>query len=428
MINFTILLDQGLLHQSDLVDRPTFPVDKVDFASVIPWKIKVLDRAYERYRKSMKGKLKTQFLDFQSENTAWLDEFALFMAIKDSFGGVGWNDWPDTLRLRYPKELQGFIAKNPDLIERQKFRQFLFFQQWILLKQYANSKKIRIIGDIPIFVAFDSCDSWSHPELFYFDKNRNPLVVAGVPPDYFSPTGQLWGNPIYRWSAHEKTGFSWWIERTRTSLKMYDVLRLDHFRGFASYWEIPAKNKTAEIGRWVRGPGSKLFNAVKDKLGALPIIAEDLGLIDPEVFKLRDQFDFPGMKILQFAFASDAHDPFLPHNYPENCVAYTGTHDNDTTVSWYQTAPENEKDHVRRYLGRTGEDISWDMIRAIWSSVAKFVLAPMQDLLSLGNAARMNFPNTMGGNWQWRIKPDDLNEYILGRLKEMNELYGRSHL
>jgi 4-alpha-glucanotransferase len=421
-----MLVDRGYLHLSDLEDRPVFNLQSVDYANLIPWKTKVLDRAYQRFKKSKKTELNNKFKEFQTNNFSWLEEFCLFMAIKESFKGIAWNEWPIEFRSKTEDTIRDFRLKQADLIECQKFRQFLFFSQWLALKEYANSKNIQIIGDIPIFVAFDSSDAWSHPEQFYFNSKGLPTVVAGVPPDYFSPTGQLWGNPLYRWFAHQQTGFTWWISRIQSTLKLFDILRLDHFRGFAGYWEIPAKEKTAIKGKWVKGPGAKLFQAVQKSLGDLPIIAEDLGEITPDVIALRDQFHFPGMKILQFAFSSDADDPFLPHNYPVNCVAYTGTHDNDTAVGWYTQAPEKERDFLRRYLGHSGEDISWDMIRAIWSSVAGMVLAPMQDLLKLDNSARMNFPNTLGGNWMWRMQPEDLSETVLNRMKEMNDLYGRS--
>jgi len=426
LISFTMLVEQGYLHLSDLEERPDFNMESVDYANVIPWKVKVLDRAYQRFKKSKKPELKNKFQEFKTANRSWLDEFSLFMAIKESFGGIAWNEWPIEFRSKSEDIIRDFKLQQADLIECQKFRQFLFFSQWHVLKEYANSRKIQIIGDIPIFVAFDSSDAWGHPEQFYFNSKGLPTVVAGVPPDYFSPTGQLWGNPLYRWSVHQQTGFAWWISRIQSTLKLFDILRLDHFRGFAGYWEIPAKEKTAVKGRWVKGPGAKLFQAVKKSLGALPIIAEDLGEITPDVIALRDQFQFPGMKILQFAFGTDADDPFLPHNYPVNCVAYTGTHDNDTAVGWYTQAPEKEKDFLRRYLGRPGDDISWDMIRAIWLSVAGMVLAPMQDLLKLGNSARMNFPNTLGCNWMWRMQTDELSENVLLRMKEMNDLYGRT--
>ena len=327
------------------------------------------------------------------------------------------------------------------------FYQFIFFRQWHALKTYANERGIQIIGDIPIFVAYDSADVWAHPELFYLDDEGQPTVVAGVPPDYFSPTGQLWGNPLYRWDFHKATSYTWWLERFRAILKMVDIVRLDHFRGFAGYWEVPAGNPTAEIGRWVLGPGVDFFKTIQKEfapsgVGAshdaprLPIIAEDLGLITPDVIALREDFNLPGMKIAQFAF-SGPDNPFLPHHYLHNCVAYTGTHDNDTARGWYAFAPEDEREFARRYLGTQPcegseppqgyhiEEFSWSLIRAVWSSVAVFALAPMQDLLDLGTEARMNFPSRLGGNWEWRMEEGDVSEELKERLRKLNYLYSR---
>ncbi len=428
LVSPALLLNDGLLRRGDLIDRPTFPADRVDFGAVIPWKLTVLDRAYDRFKAAADPALGAEFKQFCNTQSFWIDDFAMFMAIKESYGGGSWETWPDEFRKRTRKVLAEFQSQETERIERHRFRQFLFFRQWNALKGYANRKEIQIIGDIPIFISNDSADAWSHPELFHFDKQLKPKVVAGVPPDYFSPTGQLWGNPLYKWSEHRKQGYSWWIQRMKATLQMVDIVRLDHFRGFAGYWEIPFGNLTAEIGRWVKGPGAELFNAIRDALGDLPIIAEDLGVITPDVVALREAFDLPGMKVFQFAFSTDPLDPFLPHNYVQNCVAYTGTHDNDTAIGWYASAPEEERDFIRRYLGRSGEDIAWDMIRAVWSSVAVFSLAPMQDLLSLGPEARMNLPGRASGNWNWRLPADALQPSLLERLKETNYLYARSKL
>jgi len=322
--------------------------------------------------------------------------------------------------------------ENAESVLRYSFYQFLFFRQWNKLRAYANERDIQIIGDIPIFIAYDSADAWANPELFFLDENRLPTVVAGVPPDYFSPTGQLWGNPLYRWDVHKETGYVWWLERFRAVLKLVDIVRLDHFRGFAGYFEIQAGQPTAEQGRWVPGPGSDFFKVMDERLSdgsstpeiELPIIAEDLGLITPDVVALRDEFRLPGMKILQFGFVSPK-DPFLPHNYPANCVAYTGTHDNDTACGWFESAPAVERDFALRYLNTDGSDFAWDLIRGVWSSVAVYALAPMQDLLSLGTEARMNFPSRLGGNWGWRMQESDLNEALASRMRELNELYYR---
>jgi 4-alpha-glucanotransferase len=425
LINSALLLEQGLLSLTDLTDRPDFPVDHVDFGPVISWKLTLLTRAYLRFKKTKSVKIKTNYQLFCEAESYWLDDFALFMAIKESQGGVSWDTWPLDLRLRESKALVEFTTSNLDKINEHKFRQFIFFTQWLNIKKYANSKGIQILGDIPIFISFDSADAWSNPELFFLNKNRKPIVVAGVPPDYFSPTGQLWGNPLYKWAIHKKQGYSWWINRIKAVLQLVDIIRLDHFRGFAGYWEIPYGKPTAEIGRWVKGPGISFFSAIKKTITDLPLIAEDLGLITKDVVSLRDTFNFPGMKILQFAFGSTPADPFLPHNYPVNCVAYTGTHDNDTTRGWYDSAPANERDLCRRYLGSSGEEISWNMIRAIWQSPAAFALAPLQDFLSLDTQARMNFPGKASGNWSWRYRPDLLSFDLSERIQELNFLYSR---
>jgi 4-alpha-glucanotransferase len=428
LVSPALLLEDRLLGRADLVDRPQFPQNRIDYGSAIQWKLTLLDRAFRRFNQTNNPDLAAQYQEFRSAQAFWLDDFVLFMAIKESFGGVSWDNWPAPLRIRTKSEIDEFKKNEMERIERHAFRQFLFFRQWNALKRYANNKGIQIIGDIPIFVAYDSADAWSNPDLFYLDKDGKPTVVAGVPPDYFSPTGQLWGNPLYKWDIHQNNNYSWWVQRMQATLQMVDIVRLDHFRGFAGYWEVPYGKPTAEIGRWVRGPGASLFQAIHESLGDLPIIAEDLGVITPDVVTLRKQFDLPGMRVFQFAFSTDPLDPFLPHNYEVNCVAYTGTHDNDTALGFYLSAPEKERDFIRRYIARSGEDISWDMIRAVWSSVAVFALAPMQDLLGLGNEARMNLPGRASGNWGWRLHPDSLNAATLKRLKEVNYLYARMNI
>jgi 4-alpha-glucanotransferase len=425
LVSPALLLEEGMLTLQDLSDRPSFPVDHVDFGNAITWKLTLLDRAFARFQKIKDKDLAGELQAFQQQEAYWLEDFALFMAIKQANGGGAWSGWPAPLRKRQSKALQQFAQENQTAIQRHIFRQFLFFRQWQSLKTFANQCDIQIVGDIPIFVAYDSADAWSHPELFHLDKEGLPKIVAGVPPDYFSPTGQLWGNPLYKWDKHEETGFAWWLERFKASLRMVDIIRLDHFRGFAGYWEVPYGNPTAEIGKWAPGPGKPFFTALKNALGTLPIIAEDLGKITPDVVEMREDFNLPGMRIFQFAFASDSDDPFLPHNYVRNCVAYTGTHDNDTALGYYLTAPEQEKDFMRRYLARSGDDIAWDMIRAIWSSVAVLSIAPMQDFLRLGSQARMNFPGKPSGNWGWRMPADALNPSLVNQIKNLNQLYSR---
>lgn len=425
LISPALLLEQGLLRPGDLADRPVFPQEHVEFGTAIHWKNTLLDRAFTQFQKSKKPKLQQEYQNFCRKEENWLTDYALFMGIKECQGGVSWDQWPAGLRAHEISSLNDFVAQNRLSIERHKFRQFLFFTQWSNLKKYAHKQNIRIIGDIPIFVAYDSADAWAHPELFHFDRFGKPTSVAGVPPDYFSPTGQLWGNPLYRWDVHKRTGFEWWIERVKAVLEFVDIIRIDHFRGFASYWQIPNGMPTAEKGRWVKGPGQAIFKAIQGAVQNVTILAEDLGEITPDVIDLRDALGLPGMKVLQFAFSSDEEDPFLPHNYPRNCVAYTGTHDNDTTFGWYQTASEKEKDFCRRYLGRSGEDISWDLIRLAWSSVAELALAPMQDFLILDSRARMNFPGKPAGNWTWRFLPSDLTPDLASRILEFNQLYDR---
>jgi 4-alpha-glucanotransferase len=459
LISPELLLRDGLLTESDLANKPDFSASRVNpstslrvnFGLLIPWKLNLLQKAFDRYQANPDS-LRALFDSFRADNSSWLDDYALFMALKDSYGGGAWNGWPAEVKKRDTFALDEARKSLASHVLRFAFYQFLFFKQWNALRKYANDKGIKIIGDIPIFVAGDSSDVWANPELFFLDEHGNPTVVAGVPPDGFSATGQLWGNPLYRWDEHKRTGYAWWIERIKATLSMVDIMRLDHFRGFAGYYEIPATDKTAEHGKWVPGPGADLFHVIESALGAgrvvapgfdtwrqkrhystterhlsrpsLPIIAEDLGLITPDVIAMREEFQLPGMKILQFGFSGPA-DPFLPHNYVRNCVAYTGTHDNDTAMSWLATTSQNEREFALRYLRSDGHDFAWDLIRAIWSSVAMFAVAPMQDVLSLGGEARMNYPSRLGGNWDWRMDRDDLNEILTEKLRELNYLYNR---
>jgi 4-alpha-glucanotransferase len=428
LISPDLLYADGLLQESDFNKNPGFQSDSVDFGSVIPYKLSILDRSYEYFQNQRASKIKNDFNAFKQKEAYWLDDFTLFMAIKESQGGGPWIKWPEKIRKRDQETLKKFRDQNFNLIDRQAYRQFLFFQQWERLRNYAHDQGINIIGDIPIFVSHDSADVWANPSLFFLDDDSQPTAVAGVPPDYFSPTGQLWGNPLYRWDIHAENGYSWWISRFEAVLSMVDIVRLDHFRGFAGYWEIPASEKTAINGKWVQGPGKHFLYKVREALGELPIIAEDLGVITEDVVDMRETFNLPGMKVLVFAFDSDARNIFLPHNYTSDYVVYTGTHDNDTALGWYQRVDEKERDFARRYLARDGHDISWDLIRAAWSSVAQMALAPMQDFLSLDNGARMNYPSTLGGNWVWRMPSDALTEALRARIAESNTLYGRSTL
>ncbi len=425
LISPALLVEDRLLDNSDLEDRPIFTENRVEFSKVIEWKRILLHRAFERFCNNGQRELKSELQFFIEREANWLLEYSVYAAIKDTHHGNSWNLWPPPLKMHDEQTIAEYRNMHQVEILWQQFVQFLFFRQWHSLKDFAINNGIKIIGDIPIFVSYDSSDVWSNPHLFDLDPDCRPRVVAGVPPDYFSSTGQLWGNPLYKWEEHKKTGYSWWISRLQQVLTMVDIIRLDHFRGFAGYWEVPAGMTTAEKGQWVTGPGEDFFNTVINRLGDLPIIAEDLGEITPDVIELMHHFSFPGMKVLQFAFSSDPNNPFLPHNYPVDCVAYTGTHDNDTAYGWYKTANRNEKEFFKAYTGSTGHDVPWDMIRAVWSSIAKLALAPLQDLLEKDSKARMNFPSTQTGNWSWRAVNGEITAQLADRLRKMNYLYSR---
>ena len=418
------LVKDGLLKPGDLAGA-AFPRERVDFGPMIKFKVKLLARAWENFQAGAAPSLRAEFESFCAERAGWLDDYALFMALKDVHGGESWHKWEMDLIRREPAALAKARARLKAAGDEHKFRQFLFFRQWHALKDYANSNGIRLIGDVPIFVSSDSADVWARPEIFLLDEQRQPTAVAGVPPDYFSQTGQLWGNPLYDWPALKHTGYAWWIDRMRATLDQVDLVRLDHFRGFEAYWEISAGMPTAEVGKWVKGPAADFLEALRAALGGLPIIAEDLGVITPEVEALRDGFNLPGMRILQFAFAGATEDRFLPHNFERNTVVYTGTHDNDTTRGWYTSASEQERDFCRRYLGRDGRDISWDLIRLALSSVANVAVVPLQDVLDLGAEARMNLPGRASGNWGWRFVEGMLTGRMLDQLGELASLYGR---
>ena len=428
LISFDALIEDGFLRENDFADLPEFQPARVEYGQLIPWKLQILQTAFSRLP-SASDQVREEFDRFRAENAAWLEDYALFMALKEANGGGPWSDWDEALRKREPSVMERARSEYQSDILRHSFYQFLFFRQWHKLRAYASKRDIQIIGDIPIFIAYDSADAWANPELFFLDETSLPTVVAGVPPDYFSVTGQLWGNPLYRWDVHKASGYAWWLERFRSVLNFVDIVRLDHFRGFAGYYEIPYGAPTAETGQWRTGPGKDFFSTVSREFSGsenstLPIIAEDLGVITPDVVALRDGFNLPGMKILQFGFTG-ADNAFLPHNYRTNCVAYTGTHDNDTAIGWLDSAPPEERTFALRYLHSDGSDFAWDLIREVWSSVAVYAIAPMQDVLSLGTEARMNYPSRLGGNWEWRMGADDMNEALAERLHEFNELYLR---
>lgn len=417
----------GLIPPSFLSDHPNFPVRKVDFSKVNFWKTKILQLAFDEFIQGKNVQLRSDFDAYCSGNKNWLDDFALFMALRVEHQLTSWRDWPVQYKLHDMPALKKYTRDNKKKIQFHKFLQFLFHRQWIDLKSYANGKGIQLIGDIPIFTGFDCADVWANPQLFQLDQDRNPIAIAGVPPDFFSKTGQLWGNPLYDWEAHKKEKYAWWTQRVKETLKTVDLIRLDHFRGFAGYYRIPGGAKTAENGKWVPGPGRELFDTLKKKLGELPFIAEDLGVITDDVIQLRDRYEFPGMKLMQFAFWENADHEFLLHYYPVNCIAYTGTHDNDTSKSWFRQAPEHERRFCASYLGHHTRNIAHEMIRVVWASVAMVAVAPMQDFLQLDGWARMNLPASSSGNWAWRMKPGALKEDLAGWIKDINITYHRTN-
>jgi 4-alpha-glucanotransferase len=437
LINLDRFVDKGTLSKADLKDAPVWPLENVDYGRVIAFKTPLLKKAAQNFLESVTSDDRRRFEGFCQANANWLDDFALFMAVKDTQNLVSWTRWPADIAARKPDALRDWSTRLAHEIEAIKYWQFEFTQQWQDLRAYARERNIRIIGDIPIYVAHDSADVWANREYFCLDAKGNPSKISGVPPDYFSSSGQLWGNPIYNWALLKKTGYKWWIERFRSAMRLYDIMRIDHFRGFEAYWEVPAGETTAINGQWIKGPGAELFSVMQSELGELPIIAENLGVITPEVEAIRHQFRFPGMAILQFAFGNDPQGPsFRPHNYDRNLVAYTGTHDNDTTAGWWsskgtddsiRTAEDVLKEHAfaRAYLGLKDDAICWAMIRAILASVANTAMIPLQDVLGLGSQARMNLPGTSSGNWRWRVRPDALTDELASKLREMNTVYDR---
>jgi 4-alpha-glucanotransferase len=435
LIDLSKLVEEGDLTEEDLTPIPDLPADRVDYGRVIPYKIGLLRRAAERFRAGEVGARRAgevrarrvAFERFCAQKAHWLDDYALFMALKEAHDGAMWNTWELGIVQRKPEAMERWTAELADAIYVQKYVQFQFFNQWSALRQYANERSIRIIGDVPIFVAPDSADAWSNPEIFYMDEVGQLTAVAGVPPDYFSPTGQRWGNPLYRWDVIAAGGYRWWIERIQSVLELVDILRIDHFRGFEDYWEIPAQEPTAVKGRWLPGPRDAFFEGLKGALGDdLPIIAEDLGMITDEVHELRKRTGLPGMKVLHFAFTEGSEHEYLPHNYSSDCVVYLGTHDNDTTIGWFDSRGQKERDSILRYLGRDGHDIVWAMMHLALMSVADIAIVTAQDLLKLGSEARMNTPGTSNGNWQWRYRPGALHDDIARWLGELTETFGRA--
>jgi len=433
LISIEKLMEWGLICHEDIGVPPAFDARYVEFGRVKAFKYDLYRKAYDRFQ-SYGG-----FADyggFVAENSYWLEEYAAFMALKEHFGGIAWNLWDRAVAFRKAEALDYYKNLLSGEIEYQRFLQYVFFRQWMELKEYANKKGIRIIGDLPIFISYDSSDAWSKSSLFELDKAGNPAKIAGVPPDYFSETGQLWGNPHYKWTEMQKDGFRWWRDRLDMMLKVVDIIRIDHFRGFESYWEITGGEKTAQNGCWIKAPGRELFQALKSYKGDMPIIAEDLGFITREVEELKNEFEFPGMKILQFTFGRGSEERFLPHNYEENAVVYTGTHDNDTTVGWYLKTRETDPETIealKAYFGISGTSdeklICWTLIEAAFGSKANTAIIPMQDILCLGSESRMNIPNTIGGkNWAWRLEEGFTNTGIEIKLRELSRKYGRNNL
>ena len=425
LISLERLVEENALSPDDLNAVPSFPAHQVAYGDVIEFKQALLYRSYIYFLQYASAERHAAFEAFCADNADWLDDYALFMALKAAHKGEAWTAWQDDVARRTATALSRARSQLADAIQKQKYLQFQFFRQWHALKRYANEKGVKIIGDIPIFVAFDSADVWAHRELFHLDERGKPTVVAGVPPDYFSPTGQRWGNPLYRWDVMAKQGYQWWIARCRAAFAMFDYVRIDHFRGFEAYWEVPASEPTAVNGRWVKGPGKAMFQAVQNALGQLPIIAEDLGVITPEVKALRDALGFPGMRVLHFAFVADASSDFLPHNYVRNTVAYAGTHDNDTTIGWFEKLDPVTRQQVLDYTGSDGTQINWALIRLLLMSVADTVILTLQDVMGLGSEARMNLPGRADGNWQWRFTWDQLTDDIQARLRKLTAIYGR---
>lgn len=434
LISLQQLIERGWLERSNLENVPQRPPERAQYDQAAVHKQAALSRAHERFLAGATRAERVALDDFCKRQRAWLEDFAFFVALRDQHGGKGWLEWDEPLARRRPDTLAAARRALAEPIALEQFAQYLFFTQWSALKSYANERGIRLVGDIAIYVAHDSADVWANQDLFSLDAAGRPTVVAGVPPDLFSATGQRWGNPLYRWDRLQERGFDWWIERFRAALQTVDVVRLDHFRGFGAYWEVPADCPTAEEGRWVLGPGVALFEALEAALGRVPMIVEDLG-VAPAGESLRDELGYPGMKVLQFAFddaavgedvRDTADNPFLPHNFDRNFVVYTGTHDNDTTLGWFKSLPEAERQAVRRYLGTDGEDIAWDLIRCALASVADTAIIPLQDVLLLGSEARMNRPGTGVGNWVWRYRDDQLLPEHAERLGELTTTYGRA--
>ncbi len=420
------LIEEGLLTKEECESYDFGNNDRyIDYEKIYLSRFRMLRKAYDRSNIAMNK----DFIAFTEQYGYWLEDYAFYMAIKDSFAGLSWSEWEEDIKLRKAGAMMSYRVKLKNEIEFYKYIQYLFSKQWNQLKDYANKNGIKIIGDLPIYVAFDSADTWSHPELFQLDERQNPVAVAGCPPDAFSATGQLWGNPLYQWEVHRATGYEWWLSRIAYCFQWYDVVRIDHFKGFDEYYSIPYGDDTAVNGHWEKGPGYELFKTIEDRLGKVDIIAEDLGYITESVKDLLKMTGYPGMKILQFAFDSREESDYLPHNYDKNCIVYTGTHDNDTVLGWFSSINEDDRALALTYLNRIEMDekeLHWDFIRLAEQSVAKLCIIPVQDFLGLGSEARINIPSTLGNNWKWRMMDGELTEDLLNRIKKIVKLYGRN--
>ena len=426
-ISLEKLLDQGLLRGSDFGLWPGFAAGRADYDLAVQYKVRLLKKAHENFQRSGGN---PEHEDFCRENSLWLHDFALFSSLKGKFNGAAWNRWPKPIRDRNPEALAEAEEALQPVMEEVKFYQYLLLTQWLQLKSYCNRKGIKILGDLPIYVSYDSCDVWGNHHLFKLDEDKKPGAVSGVPPDYFSKTGQLWNNPVYRWDVLRKTGYDWWIRRLAHTLHCYDLVRIDHFRGLVKYWEIPAGEKTALNGKWAPVPSRDFFNTLVKRFPQFPVIAEDLGVITPDVIEVMKEFKLPGMKVLLFAFGEDnSMHPYLPHTYTKDCVAYTGTHDNNTLMGWFKKeAGEQEKQRLFHYLYKKKpvEKLNWEIIRLLMMSVADTVIIPMQDILGLGEEARMNQPAVASGNWAWRLLPDQITPAVVDRLRTLTKTYGRA--
>ncbi len=437
LLSLEKLSEDDLLSANDLTDVPAFPPHRIDYDAVGDFKQRLLWKAFEAFQRTVSRSQHDDLTAFTQRQAEWLDDYTLFMALKEAHHGTSWHEWARDIVMREPATLAGWRTKLMSQVQFHTFLQYQFFRQWRALKAECEQHGIQLFGDVPIFVAHDSADVWSHPELFYLDEASKPTVVAGVPPDYFSRTGQRWGNPLYRWEVMAASDYAWWLRRLRTMSEMVDIIRLDHFRGFAAYWEVPAADETAVNGRWVEGPGAAFFERVHAVLGDLPIVAEDLGLITPEVRALRERFGLRGMRVLQFGFGGDpCTNEHCPHNYTRDCVIYTGTHDNNTSLGWlHEVDPpdsastldpmQGERATALKYMASDGRQPHWDMIRLVLGSVGDLALIPLQDVLGLGQEARMNYPGKPEGNWEWRFTDNMLTDEVSDRLRELTELYGR---